>query len=61
MNTTNRDPPCVVTKHVPGGTVRVHIPARTPEQETAFLSGVDRAVRKACPGRRLIMPDLEPT
>lgn len=47
----------VVTKRVYGGTIRVHIPERTPEQEAAFLRGIGAAVREACPGRRLIAPE----
>lgn len=45
----------VIEKRVHGGTVRVHVPSRTPEQEAAFLGGIDRAVRAVCPGRRLIV------
>lgn len=49
----------VTEKRVDGGTVRVYIPRRTPEQTAAFLEGVDRAVWKAFPGRRLKMPESE--
>lgn len=44
---------CVAEKRVDGGTVRVYAPQRTPEQEREFWSRLDKAVRKACPGRRL--------
>ena len=44
-----------IEKRVHGGTVRVHVPSRTPEQDAAFLKGIDRAVRAVCPGRRLIV------
>ena len=55
MDGTKR--PTVITKRVYGGTIRIHIPERTPEQEAAFWRGVSVAVQEACPGRRLIAPE----
>ncbi len=49
---------CVAEKRVDGGTVRVYAPQRTPEQTREFLSRLDKAVRKACPGRRLKGGDM---
>lgn len=36
-----------------GGIGRLYIPKRTPEQEAAWLDGINRSVRQACPGWRL--------
>ena len=36
-----------------GHKIVVHTPVRTAEQEREWLAGVDRAIREACPGRRL--------
>lgn len=40
-------------KRVGDGVVRTHIPRRTPEEQAAFLRGVDKAIRGAFPGWRL--------
>lgn len=36
-----------------GRKVVVHTPVRTPEQERKWLEGIDRAIHRAFPGRRL--------
>lgn len=58
MGSENATTYLAIEKKVDGGTVRVHIPARTLEQERKFLERLDGVIRKAFPGRRLIMPDL---
>ena len=55
---TIRNPPdtgAVITQTLDAGTVRIHIPRRTPEREQAFQAALDRVIRKAIPGRRLVV------
>lgn len=50
-----RNPPETGEVITQAGTVRIHIPRRTPEQEQAFQAALDRIIRKAIPGRRLVV------
>ena len=44
----------VTVRHFQGKcVVRVYEPIRTPEEHKRWLEGIDRAIRKACPGWRL--------
>lgn len=43
----------VTKERTRGGIVQIHVPRRTPDEEAAFLDGVDAAIRAYCPAWRL--------